>query len=217
MSFVDDFFILTTKIVSYATTGNPLLWRTDLGIGYLESRGYVYAEEYWQKYHTYENNGIGEKLTEFRSEFVAKHIDSFEYVCDVGIGSGQFIKHVGAKGYDINPWAQQWLKDSGYFGDPYEQKFEALTFWDVLEHIDNPELILSKSDNIFMSIPLHENVNACLKSKHLRPDEHIWHFTHDGIVFFMNHYGFELVDQSDGEIKAGREAIMTYYFRRKYK
>jgi hypothetical protein len=215
MSFIDDYILYSTDVsVCPTSNGNPLIWRNDLGLGYLRSNGYIYAEDYWDKYHAYDNNGIGWKLTYFREAFVAKHMPNFDKVCDVGIGSGQFIKHVGAKGYDINYYAQKWLRESNHFGNPYEEQFEALTFWDVLEHLEDPTAILANTNNVFMSVPIHGTVRECMASKHLRPNEHIWHFTPKGVEFFMKYYGFELVDSSDGETKAGRESIMSYYFRR---
>mgnify|MGYP001766090690 CR=1 FL=1 len=215
MSFVDE-YILYCDTVKIAPTvnGNPLIWRDDLGIGYLRSNGYQYSEQYWERYQEYNESSMGERLTLFRESFVAKHFPDFNNICDIGIGSGQFVKHVKAKGYDINPYAKNWLELNGLYGNPYKHSFSALTFWDVLEHFDDPSLILSKTDHIFMSIPIHENLEACYNSKHLRPDEHIWHFTRDGLIFFMKYYGFELVEESDGETKAGRESIMSYYFRR---
>lgn len=214
MNFFYDHILNIPNISICPTSGNPLIWRNDLGLGYLRSDGYIYAEDYWEKYQGYDNNGIGWKLTHFREGFVSKHLANFDKVCDVGIGSGQFIKHVGAKGFDINRFAEQWLHDTGRFGNPQIESFEALTFWDVLEHIDDPSLILSNTNKVFMSVPIHADVNACLASKHLRPNEHIWHFTPRGIEFFMKYYGFDLIDSSDGETQAGRESIMSYYFRR---
>lgn len=213
MSFINDYFLNTTEDVTIKpTSGNPLIWRNDLGIGYLRSDGYEYAEEYWDKYQEYGAGEIGKKLTLFRESFVSKHLDSFINLCDVGIGCGQFVKHVGCKGNDINRFAKEWLIKEKLFGDPYTTRFDALTFWDVLEHIEDPSPILGNTDKVFMSVPLHENLEACLASKHLRPNEHIWHFTPKGVEFFMQYHGFDIMDEDDGETRAGRESIMTYYF-----
>ena len=215
MNFADKHFRYADNVYSVMTTnGNPIVWRDDLGIGYLPSNGFSYGADYWETYQQYAAGSIGERLTLFREEFVKRHVDP-STVCDIGIGSGQFIKHVGAKGFDINPYARFWLEQNGLFADPYEEKFSAFTFWDVLEHFDDPTLILLKTDKVFMSVPIHTNFRACIESKHLKPNEHIWHFTDRGVKFFMQHFGFEAVDQDDGEIRAGRESIMSYFFRRR--
>lgn len=214
MTFLDEYIRYASDVYSQMTwNGNPLVWRADLGVGYLPSNGYAYGEGYWETYQQYAAGSIGEALTLYRTEFVAKYVDPAT-ICDVGIGSGQFIKHVGAKGCDINPYARDWLLKNKLFGDPYTEKFSALTFWDVLEHFDNPAGILSHTDKVFMSLPIHADFKACLASKHLKPNEHIWHFTDSGIKFFMKYHGFDVIEQGDGETQAGRESIMSYYFRR---
>ena len=214
MSFVDDHIRYSDNVyVETTSNGNPIVWRADLGIGYLPSTGFSYSEEYWETYQKYAEGSIGEQLTKFRGEFVSRHLDPSS-VCDVGIGNGQFVKHVNAKGFDINPFAKNWLEQNGLFADPYVERFPGLTFWDVLEHFDDPSIILKCTDRVFMSVPIHQDFKSCLESKHLKPNEHIWHFTDAGIKFFMNYHGFECVDQDDGETRAGRESIMTYFFRR---
>lgn len=215
MNFADEYFRYAADIYSVMTcNGNPIVWRDDLGIGYLPSNGFAYGEDYWETYQQYAVGSIGERLTHYRADFVARHVDP-STVCDIGIGSGQFLMHVGAKGFDINPFARDWLEKNGRFADPYVERFQAFTFWDVLEHFDDPALILSKTDKVFMSLPIHRNFKACVESKHLKPNEHIWHFTDRGVKFFMRYYGFDVVDQDDGETRAGRESIMSYYFRRR--
>lgn len=188
----------------------PLVWREDLGIGYLKSTGYAYDLEYWEKYQSYIND-LGEKLTLARANFVNSENITGK-ICDVGIGSGQFVSEMQCYGYDINKFAKRWLEDVGLFGDPYSTKFDVLTFWDVLEHIDDPSIIISKVKHIFLSIPVHADVTSCLASKHLRPSEHIWHFTHDGIINFMNLLGYELKTTANFESVLGREDILSYYF-----
>lgn len=195
------------------SNGNDLLWRDDLGIGYLKSNGYDYDQAYWDKYLGY-RDGLGVSLTEERYKFALKHMSNTADVCDVGIGSGQFVERSGGHGFDINPVAQKWLYAHGYFGDPYKHDFEALTMWDVLEHIDDPSPLLERHSLIITSLPIHSSLEGCLASKHLRPDEHIWHFTHEGIIKFMGLFGYECQDIADFETKLGRESIMTYCFKR---
>ena len=189
----------------------PLLWREDLGIGFLKSDGYDYGEDYWVKYQSYIND-LGMKLSTARGAFVLNNLKTFNGLCDVGIGSGQFIEMVGCKGYDVNEFAVQWLKENDYYADVYKETFNALSFWDVLEHIEDPSELLNKTDKVFVSVPIHKDINACLASKHLRPAEHIWHFTNDGIKNFMRMFGYRAIASSNFETKLGREDIISYYF-----
>jgi len=189
----------------------PLKWNNNLGIGYLHSAGYDYGEEYWGKCRGFLTD-LGTQLSIARSDFVKKNISTFDNLCDVGIGSGQFVEMTNCKGYNVNTFAKEWLNEHGKYADVYTVTFDALSFWDVLEHIDNPTELLIKTNNIFVSIPVYKDVYSCLSSKHLRPGEHIWHFTDIGIKNFMSYYGFDCKDSSNFETDLGREDIRTYYF-----
>ena len=193
-----------------------LQWVEDLGFGFLMSDGYDYGEEYWQKYQSYIND-LGAQLSNARANFVLKNLGNYHDVCDVGVGSGQFVDTIKCKGYDVNPFANEWLKAHGYYADPYAENFNALCFWDVLEHIIDSSALLGSTEHVFVSVPIHVDLEACLASKHLRPGEHIWHFTDRGIKNFMALAGFECVDQSDFETKLGREDILSYFFKKRHK
>ena len=192
---------------------HPLMWNEELEFGYLKSDGYDYGQEYWQKYQGYVND-LGKQLSDARANFVKKHLSDITKLCDVGIGSGQFVDTVKCHGFYVNPYAVEWLKEHGYFANPYESDFSALSFWDVLEHIEDPSVLLMRTKNVFVSVPIHDDLETCLASKHLRPGEHIWHFTNEGIKNFMALQGFKLVDQSDFESKLGRESIISYFFNK---
>jgi hypothetical protein len=193
---------------------NTLMWRDDLGFGYLKSNGFEYGQAYWEKYQDYSSGGIGVALTNARRAFVENVMSDFENICDVGIGSGQFVSMTGCYGIDVNPLANEWLTSISRYADPLERRFAALTMWDVLEHIDDPRDLLTATDKIFTSLPIHLDVEACLTSKHLRPNEHIWHFTEAGVKNFMSLFGFECHMISTIETQLGREDIMSFYFYR---
>lgn len=190
---------------------HPLRWSQELGVGYLCSTGYDYGAEYWEKYQGYVND-LGAQLSEARTNFILQNLGTLDSLCDVGIGSGQFVMTAKCKGFDVNPYAVQWLTESGYFADVYAESFETLSFWDVLEHLDDPSQLLNKTKNIFMSVPIHTDVQACLRSKHLRPSEHIWHFTDAGLKSFMAKFGFKFMAVSSFETSLGREDILSYFF-----
>lgn len=193
--------------------GRDLLWRPDLGIGFLPSNGLTYEDDYWEKYQRYKFTELGQKLNDYRIEVVKLDLPEKALICDVGIGSGHFVETFAHHGFDVNPVAVGWLKRFGYFANPYVEKFDALTFWDVLEHIDNPTPLL-KTDFVFVSLPIHTDVDACLRSKHLRPNEHLWHFTHEGFILYMRLHGYNLLRYDDGETRLGREDIVSYTFKR---
>ena len=197
---------------------HPLTWLTTKDgtncIGHLPSNGYEYGEGYWEIYQKYASNDVGVKLTQARSDFVSSHGISFDDVVDVGVGSGQFVDTVKCKGTDVNPIANQWLKDNGYYVASVES-FSTLTLWDVLEHIEDPRELLKNATNVFISTPIYKNLDEVLKSKHLKPGEHIWYFTDIGINTFMKVLGFNLISESSCESDLGRDSISSYYFQRR--
>lgn len=197
------------------SNGQDLLWRDDLGIGFLPSNGMEYGEAYWENYQKYASSPNANAINDARIALVCRYVTlTSDQLCDVGIGNGQFALTMGCKGFDVNEHAAAWLKQRNMFGDPYTQQFEALSFWDVLEHIEDPSALLTVP-HIFTSLPIHQDLNGLMNSKHLRPNEHLWHFTQEGFIHFMDHFGYNVQEVNDSESKAGRESIQSFYFKRR--
>lgn len=177
-----------------------------------------YDNNYFEKYIRYENTDIAKKLNEGRTAITEKYCMS---VLDVGIGSGEFIKasSIRAFGYDINPVAIRWLRENGLYKDPYANlsNVDGLTFWDSLEHIPNPGQLFSvvkPGQYVFISIPIFTDLSWVKRSKHYRPNEHYYYFTTKGLIRWLNDSGFEVVEMSDFETRAGREDILTFVFKK---
>lgn len=210
--------------------GNDIVWSEELGIGYLPSNSTdaeVYDSNYWKSYVEKSNTPIGWALNGARMHLTdmaiamldAKTDDECMFgVLDVGIGSGAFVERYGAYGFDVNPVANAWLKENKLFQNPYKQPVEIATMWDVIEHIDNPTDLLSNvTDAVVLSTPIYKSFTDCLKSKHYKPNEHIWYFTSDGLVRYMEFYGFTCYHEDYRETEIGRESIGSFIFlRNKY-
>ena len=153
-----------------------------------------------------------------RLEFVDRHFQGA--LVDTGIGSGAFVElrlaHKRATwGYDVNPAGVDWLTERKLLVDPYRCPFDAMTLWDVLEHIPHyPPLLANVRKWIFVSTPIYRDAEHVLRSKHFRPREHCFYFTQPGLVYAMKLCGFELVSESTFETDLGREDIGTFAFRR---
>lgn len=195
---------------------NRLQWFPELGYGWYPVQESPYDAAYWERYRVLDQTDCGRKLTERRIALVDKYW--YGSVVDVGIGGGRFVQDHGheTKGFDVNPDAIRWLYANGKWHDPYEEPVEALTFWDSLEHIHNPEPLLANALSfVFISTPIYENASHVLRSKHFRPTEHCWYFTVRGMVDFMKRFGFEFVEFNNMEQACGREDIGTFVFGRK--
>lgn len=199
---------------------NNLVWLPEMGLGYYPVKNSKYGKAYFMKYKRYENTPIGKCLNNFRTKLVKKY--TRELILDVGIGCGTFIKFRGAcLGYDINPWAVKFLESAGLFFDPYiedlnERGVKGVTFFDSLEHLQDPGRILERISTqfVFVSIPIFSGLDHLLRSKHFKRNEHFYYFTRQSFINFMKDLNFRLLEERADEIACGREGIHTFVFRK---
>jgi hypothetical protein len=175
-----------------------------------------YGKQYLQHYKDLFDTPMAKKINQYRVGLTERYCDR---LIDIGVGSGEFLikSKIKVLGYDINLEMINWLKSNNLFCDPYKTKPEVdgWTFWDTLEHIPNPELILSKiipGQYIFISIPIIEDLLSVKANKHFKPNEHYYYFSSNGLIQFMKDCKFELILKDDGEVKIGRESIGTFIF-----
>lgn len=195
---------------------NEFVWLPGRGMGRLRVTEAPYDAAYFEKYEGYARTPMGRAITEARVQLVNRHTD--RHVVDVGIGCGAFIegRRGWTWGYDVNPVGVEWLNRCGRWCDPYAAPVEAVSFWDVLEHIPDPGALLANVRRwVFVSVPIVPGDGPPPRDwKHLRPDEHCWYWTRAGFVGWMASHGFELVERSDFETRLGREDVETFVFRR---
>lgn len=201
----------------YQELHGGLVFLPEIGIGrYPVPLNRPYDDKYFEKYQALADTETGHALTQSRIELVARHYQGT--VLDVGIGAGQFVSsRANTFGYDVNPAGVKWLNERALFGDLYEPAYNwnALTMWDVLEHIDEPELAVAKAaDFVFVSIPIFADAGDIIKSHHYRKAEHIWYFTDSGLKAWFSEQGFVCVEQNTKECELGRQGIGTYAFKR---
>lgn len=192
---------------------NALAWFEEEGIGYYPVKDSPYDKSYFKNYQKITDTEIGRKLNEARIELVNKY--TTDDVIDIGIGSGVFCKErPNTKGFDINQSAVEWLVGNGLFKHPMKGA-TSLSFWDSIEHIHNPANTLQfAKEYVFISTPIYDDLTHLMSSKHRKYSEHCWYFTSNGLVRFMDYYGFEIKEISWIETKIGREDIGSFVFKR---
>jgi hypothetical protein len=190
-----------------------LAWIPNLGIGYYPVRANPYDEAYFEAYTAIKATPIGLALNKARTDLVNKYTNGS--VLDIGIGNGAFVEaRENTFGFDINPVAVKWLIDRNKYRHPFRGA-QALTFWDSLEHIHNPTLMLQGAKEfVFVSCPIYDDVEHVLRSKHFKPNEHCWYWTVEGLTTFMRIFGFEVQEINWMETEIGREDIGTFVFKR---
>lgn len=192
---------------------SQLSWLPNLGIGYYPVVANPYDDAYFQAYNAIKETPIGLALNKARTDLVNRYCNGS--VLDIGIGNGAFVEgRENSFGYDINPVAVQWLIDNTKYRHPFKGA-DALTFWDSLEHIHNPTLMLQGAKEfVFISCPIYDDVDHVLRSKHFKPDEHCWYWTAEGLVKFLEPFGFQIQEVNWMETEIGREDIGTFVFKR---
>lgn len=192
-----------------------LVWLPELGMGrYPVPKTRPYDESYFFRYQELADTDLGRELTAARIRLVARHYTG--PVLDVGIGAGQFVTaRPETKGFDVNPAGVEWLKERGAWANLYRDRYQALTFWDSLEHIDRPDVAVARAEKwVFVSVPIFSGAEHVIRSRHFRRDEHIWYWTHEGLVAWFGEQGFELMESNGIETQLGREGIGSYAFAR---
>jgi hypothetical protein len=191
------------------------------GIAYEDNTDTMsYAEDYFAHYKKCEGTQIANALNEFRVGLSHKYCKS---IIDIGVGSGEFLKscRIPCNGYDVNPVAEEWLKECSLWADPYAEswRWDGMSLWDVIEHIPAPGLLFSRvpvGAYVFLTIPFFYSLDEIVHSKHYKPTgEHLRYFTRDGFVMYMDGFGFDLLEESDAESKAGRHQVMSFAFKKR--
>lgn len=177
----------------------------------------AYDGSYFEKCRGYAGNAIARAVTEGRIDLIARHAGSQERVCDVGIGSGEFVIARGHTfGVDINPVAKNWLMSRGLWA--YDlTAFRAFSCWDVLEHCVEPNDYLDMvpvGGWLFASVPVFADIWKVRESKHYRPGEHLYYWTSEGFERWLRGYGFQLLERATFESDAGRDGIHSFAFMR---
>lgn len=207
-------------IASYPKTPDgDLVLCTDFGCAYQADMTVTasYDEAYFGKCRAYEDQEIAVKINDGRIALVEKHFGGGPCL-DVGVGSGEFVrKRLLTWGTDVNPEAIRWLLQNRLYADSFEG-FHAFTFWDVIEHVPEPEGYfrqIKAGGFLFTSLPIFDDLTRVRESKHYRPGEHLYYWTDLGFIWWMHRHGFDLLERQDFETRAGREAIMSYAFQKR--
>lgn len=201
-----------------------LLWMPELGIGYVpeaDDGKFEYGKEYFEEYERRADTEMGKKITEARWDFCGEDVlRDGEVLVDFGCGSGQFLAHrpdlLGKKtfGYDVNPYSLRWLYERDAQLNPFGG-VDVLTAWDALEHEPYLATLLAQvRRRVVTSVPIFENMEHVLKSKHFKKGEHLWYFTRDGLIEFFRMRGFALETESYFETRLGRDGIGSFSFLR---
>ena len=134
-------------------------------------------------------------------------------VLDYGAGSGKFAAYLSKKNFNtsvVEPYNKEIKNQSLLNINVYEKItdipksdcYDGITLWHVLEHLPNPEDVLSKIHNILekkgvliIALPNINSLDARYYKSYwaaLDVPRHIWHYTVKGITSLVESKGFKL-------------------------
>lgn len=176
-----------------------------------------YDDAYFDRYVEREGKEIARKLNAGRVDLVNRHAGAAAIVCDIGVGSGEFIKsRPNTVGHDVNPKALIWLAQQRKASGQIDQ-YRAFTFWDVLEHIPDPNGYFKRipeGSYLFTCLPVMSDLKRIRESRHYKPGEHLYYFTEPGFIDWMALYRFRFLERLDFETRAGRDQVTSFAFKR---
>lgn len=157
----------------------------------------IYNEEYWAKYRVLGRSNLGCEITAARARKVAEY--TYRKILDFGCGAGTFINRlladgIDVTGFDINPHSGQCVVERLY------DSYSGVTFWDSLEHLNDPAMVLKgiSADYVFICTPNSNNHDGrnLTTWKHYRPKEHIHYFNESSLKVLLASCGFDMVEVS---------------------
>ena len=193
------------------------------GVAYqrdMSERSTNYGNEYLVKVQAYEGTHIANAVNAGRVAFMLKHLAPGSAVLDYGAGTGDFMRAASAdfrmSGFEIIPAMREKLIAEKKYAET-ARGFQAVTFWDVLEHLETPAIALRRVERdalVFCSLPCFVDLNEIRKSRHYRPGEHLYYWTVEGFIEWMDRRGFRILETSRHEMMAGRDSVVAFAFKK---
>jgi len=188
----------------------------------------MYQEDYWNsdvaKDFGYTDYLADEELYvqtfKLRSRLIRRHVPAPASILDVGCAAGFGLRAFRELGYDVygvelsEPMSQEARKRAG---DPQRvvtgelrenlfdgRKFDLITFWDVIEHIEDPVALLATARSMLApggTIVLEtQNVRSLfarllgIRWQHYKFEEHLYHFDPVTVVELLRQAGLRRID-----------------------
>lgn len=173
---------------------------------------FSYNIDYWDRMLR-QNSPTAFKINKIRWNFIKPA--GAKRILDYGSGCGFFRafkpKDINVDTFDINPWPQTGM-GLGFY--------DLITFWDVLEHIENLDeflkLDLAKINFRFLafSVPALPEGTEVTLWKHYKPGEHFHYKTVEEWDKLFYEHGFSKIKSGwpEGEIRAD---IYSALFKKK--
>ena len=153
-----------------------------------------------------------------RLDELERHIGSRGKALDFGCAVGLFVKVAADAGWDaVGVERSVWAADYGrrHYGlnivsgnevecENFNQRFELITMWDVLEHLEEPRAVLEQAARWLKPggvLALNTVDSASLGARlagahwrHLAPPHHLQYFTRQSLMHLLTAAGFRVLE-----------------------
>jgi hypothetical protein len=154
-----------------------------------------YEIDYASQYDSY--GDLSGKMAYLRLGYIMGKIEFFKSILDFGYGNGAFLEaciNSEKKAYGFDIGTRDVPKGAERVYEYLEGWYDVVTFFDSLEHCKDISFVSHlKCKYIVISVPhchYPDDDNWMSNWKHLRPNEHYWHFNESALVGFMLECGF---------------------------
>ncbi len=153
-----------------------------------------------------------------RLDSIEHYVEKRGRLLDIGCAVGIFVKVAkdagwDAKGYERSAWAVDYGRTtlgvdithgSGQDDVFQDEYFDVITFWDALEHVENPKGMIALASRwlrpgglLALNTVNGSSFGARLAGKqwrHLAPPHHLQFYTRSSLKYLLTHSGFDVLD-----------------------
>lgn len=150
---------------------------------------------------------------------------------DIGAGDGEFLRHISSNkkiGVEISESGRKMMEQSGILAMSPNQFLEnnsleasVISFWHVLEHVDQPERYLNAARNnlletgkLVVGVPNISSLEYKIFGKdwfHFVPEYHRWCFSTQSLCLLMGKCGFTIEKTDFWEIEHNLPSILQSF------
>ena len=195
------------------------------GVSQVGAKPFAYNQAYNETYNTEAYKRDSLRLMQIRLDIVKSACGHPNSLLDFGYGNGAFLTY--ASSFIPNCFGFDVAETNYHEGKKWERinyleqkgKPMVATFWDSLEHLENPEEVVRGIDAeyVCISLPWFTYELDFNNWHHRKPDEHLHHFTPDALITLMQDCNYRLcwLGNPEDEIRKGKgfdNNIMTATF-----
>jgi len=160
-----------------------------------------------------------------------KRLVSGRRIFDIGAATGYFLDLARDRGWqtagveiskyasDIAKFKKHEIYNNSSLGDFHQHKFDVVTMWDVLEHLQSPKEYLKNVNKILNQggVLAINTVDAGSwwaklfgkKWHQLNPPEHLFYFSKNNLKLLLKNSGFKVLEKR----KISKKFSLTYVFK----